>query len=163
MEKKDQIIDNFKNAIKSTVRSISNLKELDVSFDGGTNNNENCISLPKLDGIDKIDIVKARAIADAKALKLKHCNKSIFRNFEPKGEIAKSLYEIAEKIRCEKIGSEKYIGIKKNLETYYEYQNKEKQKTQSKILNYFENYLKVNILEINKNESYNEFKELKKN
>ncbi len=162
MEKKDQIIDNFKNAIKSTVRSISNLKELDVSFDGGTNNNENCVSLPKLDGITKIDIVKARAIADAKALKLKHSNKSIFRNFEPKGEVAKSLYEIAEKIRCEKIGSEKYIGIKKNLETYYEYQNKEKQKTQSKILNYFENYLKVNILEINKNEGYNEFKELKK-
>ena len=38
MEKKDQIIDNFKNAIKSTVRSISNLKELDVNFDGGVEN-----------------------------------------------------------------------------------------------------------------------------
>ena len=35
MEKKDQIIDNFKNAIKSTVRSISNIKELDVNFDVG--------------------------------------------------------------------------------------------------------------------------------
>ena len=162
MEKKDQIIDNFKNAIKSTVRSISNLKELDVNFDGGAKNNENCISLPKLDEVDKLDVIKTRAIADGEALKLRHSNKNIFRNFEPKGEVAKSLYEIAEKIRCEKIGSEKYSGIKKNLKTYYEYQNKENHKTQSKILKYFENYLKVNILEINKNEDYNEFKELKK-
>ena len=162
MEKKDQIIDNFKNAIKSTVRSISNLKELDVNFDGEVKNSENCISLPKLDEVDKMDVIKTRAIADGEALKLRHSNKNIFRNFEPKGEVAKSLYEIAEKIRCEKIGSEKYSGIKKNLKTYYEYQNKENHKTQSKILKYFENYLKVNILEINKNEDYNEFKELRK-
>ena len=48
------------------------------------------------------------------------------------------------------------------MKTYYEYQNKENHKTQSKILKYFENYLKENILEINKNEDYNEFKELRK-
>ncbi len=162
MEKKDQIIDNFKNAIKSTVRSISNLKELDVNFDGVAGNNENCISLPKFDDIDKMVVVRTRAIADGEALKLRHSNKSIFRNFEPKGEVAKSLYKMAEKIRCEKIGSEKYGGIKKNLKTYYKYQNKEKQKTESKILKYFENYLKENILQINKNEDFNEFKELKK-
>ncbi len=162
MEKKDQIIDNFKNAIKSTVRSISNIKELDVNFDGVADNNENCISLPKLDEIDKMVVVKTRAIADGEALKLRHSNKNIFRNFEPKGEVAKSLYKLAEKIRCEKIGSEKYGGIKKNLKTYYKYQNREKQKTESKILKYFENYLKENILQINKNEDSNEFKELKK-
>ena len=162
MEKKDQIIDNFKNAIKSTVRSISNIKELDVNFDGVANNNDNCISLPKLDEIDKMVVVKTRAIADGEALKLRHSNKKIFRNFEPKGEVAKSLYKIAEKIRCEKIGSEKYGGIKKNLKTYYKYQNKEKHKTESKILKYFENYLKENILEINKNEEFNEFKEFKR-
>ena len=162
MEKKDQIIDNFKNAIKSTVRSISNIKELDVNFDGVANNNDNCISLPKLDEMDKMVVVKTRAIADGEALKLRHSNKKIFRNFEPKGEVAKSLYKIAEKIRCEKIGSEKYGGIKKNLKTYYKYQNKEKHKTESKILKYFENYLKENILEINKNEEFNEFKEFKR-
>ena len=162
MEKKDQIIDNFKNAIKSTVRSISNIKELDVNFDGVAGNNENCISLPKFDEIDKMVVVRTRAIADGEALILRHSNKSIFRNFEPKGEVAKSLYKMAEKIRCEKIGSEKYGGIKKNLKTYYKYQNKEKQKTESKILKYFENYLKENILQINKNEDFNEFKELKK-
>ena len=94
MEKKDQIIDNFKNAIKSTVRSISNLKELDVNFDGGAKNNENCISLPKLDEVDKLDVIKTRAIADGEALKLRHSNKNIFRSFEPKGEVAKSLYKI---------------------------------------------------------------------
>ena len=60
-----------------------------------------------------MDVIKTRAIADGEALKLRHSNKNIFRNFEPKGEVAKSLYEIAEKIRCEKIGSEKYGGIKK--------------------------------------------------
>ena len=118
MEKKDQIIDNFKNAIKSTVRSISNIKELDVNFDGVAGNNENCISLPKFDQIDKMVVVRTRAIADGEALKLRHSNKSIFRNFEPKGEVAKSLYKMAEKIRCEKIGSEKYGCIKKNLKTY---------------------------------------------
>ena len=61
-------------------------------------------------------VVRTRAIADGEALILRHSNKSIFRNFEPKGEVAKSLYKMAEKIRCEKIGSEKYGGIKKKFE-----------------------------------------------
>ena len=35
--------------------------------------------------------------------------------FKPKGEIAESLYQIAEKIRYEKIGSDEFKGVKANL------------------------------------------------
>ena len=35
MEKKQQIIENFKSAIKSTARSVSNIKNLEVNYKSG--------------------------------------------------------------------------------------------------------------------------------
>ena len=60
-----------------------------------------------------------RAIADSKSLKVRFSDKEILKKFEPKGVISKKLYEISEKIRCEKIGTDYFKGIKKNIERYY--------------------------------------------
>ena len=43
----------------------------------------------------------------------------IFKTFEPNGDTSKKLYNIAEKIRYEILGSKEFGGIKKNIQKYY--------------------------------------------
>ena len=62
--------------------------------------------------------------------------------------MAKKLYEIAEKIRCEKIGSDEFLGVKKNLKNFYNKTESKNINTQlGKITLYFENYLKKRLFE----------------
>ena len=59
-------------------------------------------------------------MADSKSLRLRFSNKTTFKRYEPDGKISKKLYNISEKIRCEKIGSSYFKGIKSNIETFYQ-------------------------------------------
>ena len=71
MSKKDQIIEHFKTAISSTVKSISGNSKLEVSF--GTNDNLediNKIKLPEIEA-NQINFLKSRAFADSASLKIK--------------------------------------------------------------------------------------------
>ena len=58
----------------------------------------------------------------------------------PKGTMAKSLYAIAEKIRYEKIGSDKLKGVKNNITQCYENKFKNKKieeiKTEADVSNF---------------------------
>ena len=63
---------------------------------------------------------------------------------------AKRLYEIAEKIRYEALGTKEYKGIKSNLVNYYKNQ-KSTENRQDKIFLEFENYLRNEIF-VNKKE-----------
>ena len=121
MDKKEDLLENFKTAIKSTIKTISNVEDVQVVF--GNQNPEKdklTIKLPELEDINnKINYVKTRAIADSEALKIRYSNNKILKNFEPDGNQAKKLYSIAEKIRYEKIGSIKFKGIKDNIHNYY--------------------------------------------
>ena len=107
MEKKTEILENFKTAISSTVKSLSNSESVEVSFgDQKTQSQKNFIRLPELEKInDKINYNQVRAIADSESLRLRLSDKETLKLYEPKGNISKKLYKIAEKIRCEKIGS----------------------------------------------------------
>ena len=167
MDKKEDFLQTFKTAIVSTVKSISNLDSVDVVF-GNQNGDEKklIIRLPEVDNINnKVDYIKARALADSEALKIRYSNKKILKNYEPKGEISKKLYSIAEKIRYEKIGSLKFKGIKGNIHNYYNkrLQDLDFSKNQNKIVEAFENYLRVNILNLkNDKDIEKEFKPFKK-
>ena len=66
------------------------------------------------------DFTNLRAFADSEALKIKYTDKKIYLKNEPEGTVGKSLYAIAEKVRYEKIGSDKLKGIKINLTICYE-------------------------------------------
>ena len=106
MEKKNQILDNFKTAISSTVKTISNSEDVEVSF-GNKNlkSEKNSIELPELEEINnKVNYDQVRALADSESLRLRFSDKKTLKLYEPKGNISKKLYKIAEKIRCEKIG-----------------------------------------------------------
>ena len=108
-----------------------------------------------------------RAKADSEALRLKYSNEDIFNTYKPKGKMAEELYEIAEKIRYEKIGSDTFKGIKENLAENYK-ENKKNTKNEENIsenlsAKTFEDYLRSLFFEVEKNKNYTKnIKESKK-
>ncbi len=164
MQKKEEILENFKTAIKSTLRSISNKDDIEVSFSGyEVTTDGKSIKLPEIDQTkNKINFIQTRAQADSESLKLKHSNFKIYKEFEPSGNKAKKLYQIAEKIRYESIGIKEYKGIKENLLNYYS--NRIPIQNKSEIIyEAFENYLRkefFNFKDTNKKD--NELEKFKK-
>ena len=118
VENKKEKLEDFKTAISSTVRSISNSQKIEISFGNQISNSENStIKLPELSQINnKLNFEEIRAIADSKSLNLRFSNNKTYKKYEPKGNISRKLYKISEKIRCEKIGTSYFKGIKNNIE-----------------------------------------------
>jgi cobaltochelatase CobT len=168
MEKKVEIVENFKKAITSTVKSIIGDQNIDVIFGSETTKkNIAVINLPNIQNIDsKIDYIKTRALADSEALKLRCSDINIYNSFEPQGNISKLLYSIAEKIRYENIGSSYYKGIKENLNQYYKIKSKQKkdnEKNDYEFVDAFENYLRNKIFKLGNNkEIENKYKKYNK-
>ena len=110
----DNNLEKIKNALQSTAKALArkNIKEKKEKF--------NTISPPQLFSLkNKEEIIEARVTLDSQALKIKYNDEKISKKNEPVGQISKSLYKIAEKIRYEKIGSEQYDGVKKNINDFY--------------------------------------------
>ena len=156
MENKKEQLEDFKTAISSTVRSLSNLQKIEVSFGNQiSKNDENSIKLPDIvHDQKKFNFEAIRAIADSKSLSIRFSDKEILKKYEPKGNISKKLYEISEKIRCEKIGTSYFKGVKNNIEKFYRNRVSELdfKKNEDKIVESFENYLRVKFLDF-KNEN----------
>ena len=81
MEKKTEIIEHFQTAISSTVKSLSNLENISVSFGNqNTKTEKNLIKLPDIEKTNnKINYTKIRAVADSESLKLRFSNKKTSR------------------------------------------------------------------------------------
>ena len=155
MEKKSEILENFKTAIGSTVKSLSNAENIEISF-GNQNlkSEKTLIRLPELESSNKgINFNQIRALADSESLKLRFSNTETYKKYEPEGNISKKLYKIAEKIRFEKIGSEQFKGVKNNIEKYYKERvnSLDLKSSEDKIIESFENYLRVKFLELENN------------
>ena len=150
MQKKEEILENFKTAIKSTIKSISNKEDIEISFGGQDIFSENNkLKLPEINEFqNRINFDLTRAIADSESLKLRYSNKKVLKSFEPTGSKAKKLYQIAEKIRYETLGIREYQGIKDNLINYYS-NVKPSQNKQEDIYFAFENYLRKEFFELN--------------
>ncbi len=151
MEKKSEILEIFKTAIGSTVKSLSNSENVEVSF--GNQNSQsknNSVKLPEIEQINnKINYSQIRALADSKSLKLRFSDYKTFKSYEPEGNISRKLYKIAEKIRCEKLGSDQFKGVKNNLEKYYleRTSSLDLKNSEEKIVESFENYLRVKFFD----------------
>ena len=107
-------LEKIKNALQSTAKALArkNIKEKKEKF--------NTINPPQLFSLkNKEEIIEARVTLDSQALKIKYNDEKISKKNEPVGQISKSLYKIAEKIRYEKIGCEQYDGVKKNINAFY--------------------------------------------
>ncbi len=156
MDNKKEKLEDFKTAISSTVKSISNSQKIEVSFGNEIiKSDKNLIKLPAIDQLNnKLNYEEIRAVADSKSLQIRFSNEKTLKKYEPKGNISKKLYNISEKIRCEKIGTNYFKGIKNNIEKFYQKRisGLDLKSSEDKILESFENYLRVKFLDF-KNES----------
>ncbi|MDC1151394.1 cobalamin biosynthesis protein CobT [Pelagibacteraceae bacterium] len=156
MENKKEKLEDFKTAISSTVRSISNSEKIEVSFGNQAPKSEkNSIKLPELNQINnKLNFDEIRAIADSKSLNFRFSDDKTFKEHEPVGNISKRLYKISEKIRCEKIGTSYFKGVKNNIEKFYQERlsGLDLKSSEDKIIESFENYLRTKFLDF-KNDS----------
>ena len=151
MENKKEKLEDFKTAISSTVKSLANSEKIEVSFGNQNPKSEkNSIKLPDINQTNnKINYEEIRAIADSKSLRYRFSNKHTLLKYQPKGNISRKLYQISEKIRCEKIGSSYFKGVKSNIEKFY--QNRiaglDLKSSEDKIVESFENYLRTKFLD----------------
>ena len=121
MDEKELIKERFEAAISSAVKVISEQFDLEVKFGNNINKKKDLLNLPEVANFRSLqDFTNLRAFADSEALKIKYMVKKIYHENEPKGTMAKALYAIAEKIRYEKIGSDKLKGVKNNITQCYE-------------------------------------------
>ena len=117
--KEDTFKEQFKQALMSTAKVISEDYKLDVK------KIDKDLSSKKIDFFDvtnlsnKNDFIRLRAEADSGALKKKFSNKKIFNKNLPNNPSCKSLYNIAEKIRYEVLGGKMLKGVGKNLSENY--------------------------------------------
>ena len=155
MENKKEKIADFKAAISSTVRSLSNSEKIEVSFgNDSSKSGKNSIRLPELSPLNnKLNYNQIRAIADSKSLRHRFSDPKTFKQYEPKGNISKQLYKISEKIRCEKIGTSYFKGVKNNIQTFYQERvnGLDLKNSEDKIVESFENYLRTKFLNFENN------------
>ena len=161
MEKKDLHLQDFKQALISTIKSISETSDCNINFGKKIKKDDKNACLPEIEKLEKIqDYLKFRAQADSEALRLKYSSTEVFNAHRPKGDNANKLYEIAEKIRYEKIGSDKFKGIKKNLSEIY----KNKRNKTNLIEDVFDSYLRSILFETkDAKSSDSKIKKFKKN
>ena len=122
--KENSLKEKFKLALISTAKVISDDYKLDLK-NKDKNLNSKSQNFLEIDNLtSKNDFIRLRAAADSQALKKKFSNIKIYNKNLPTNTTCRSLYEIAEKIRYETLGSRMLKGIKKNLsEDYYRKNN----------------------------------------
>ena len=127
MDEQELLKERFKSAVTSAIKTISEDFDIEVKFGDNSPSKKNTLNLPELGNLKKMqDFTNLRAFADSEALKIKYTNSKIYLENEPSGAMGKTLYAIAEKIRYEKIGSNKLKGIKNNITQYFENKLKDK-------------------------------------
>ncbi len=159
MDEQEFLKEKFKSAVSSAVKAISENFDLEIKFDNNLASKKNSLNLPEIVNLKKLqDFTNLRAFADSEALKIKYNNEKIYIKNEPKGTIGKALYAIAEKIRYEKIGSDKLKGVKNNITQCYENKFKDKKIEEIQtdadvpITDAFELYLRSHFFKIKQNE-----------
>ena len=117
--KENNFKEQFKQALISTARVISEDYNKDLSKKD-KNLSEKKIDLFEITNLSgKNDFIKLRAEADSNALKKRFSDTKIFNRNLPNNPSSKSLYNLAEKIRYEILGTKMLKGIKKNLTENY--------------------------------------------
>ena len=119
MKKDENIKEKFKQALISTVKAISEDFNNSTSLEQKNNSSKN-YNFFELDNLNnKYDFLKFRAETDSEALKRKFSNKKIYLKNLPNKPTLKTLYNISERIRYEKLGTKILQGVSKNLINNY--------------------------------------------
>ncbi len=156
MKKEDNFKEQFKQALISTIKVISEEYKIDSNIKKNqSSNNYNFFELDNLN--NKQDYTNLRAETDSEALKRKFSDKLIYNKNLPKNNTCRSLYDVSEKIRYEILGTKMLKGISKNLRENYINKISLKRKDQLKskedvnISEAFELYMLKNFFNIHLN------------
>jgi cobaltochelatase CobT len=154
--KQTDLKERFRIALSSTAKVISDDIQLDKrSIESKKPKHYNTIEIDKLS--NKSDFIRLRAEIDSAALKKKFSNDVIYKKNLPTNASYKSLYDIAEKIRCEVLGGKMLKGIEKNFHENYlqiiDNKKKDSLKTKKDVLitEAFELYMLKNFHKIELN------------
>jgi len=156
MKKDDNLREQFKQALISTIKVISEEYKTDTNVKKNlSSNNYNFFELDNLSS--KQDYTSLRAETDSEALKRKFSNKLVYNKNLPKNNTCRSLYDVSEKIRYEILGSKMLKGISRNLKENYINKISLKRKDQLKnkedvnVSEAFELYMLKNFFKIDLN------------
>jgi cobaltochelatase CobT len=118
-KKENSFKEQFKQALISTAKVISDDYKIDIKKIDKNLSSKTIDFLDTTNLLNKHDFIKLRAESDSSALEKKFSDKEIFNRNLPNNKSCKSLYNIAEKIRYEILGSKMLKGIEKNLSENY--------------------------------------------
>ena len=155
MNKEDNFKEQFKQALISTAKVISDDYRPNINKKNSSSKNLDFFELDNLD--NRHNFIRLRAETDSGALKKKFSNKEIYKKNLPINSSYRSLYDIAEKIRYELLGSKMLKGISKNFNENYNQKISLKRKDQLKnkddvnVVEAFELYMLKNFLNIKLN------------
>ena len=114
---KEYLIENFKKSIKSTVKAISNKKDVNIQFGNDEDNKSNNISLSPIsfnESLSNKEIIRGES--DSASLVERYHNPKIHKEFLPSDKFHQKIFNELEYLRCEIIGSNKMRGVKKNID-----------------------------------------------
>ena len=155
MNKEDNFKEQFKQALISTAKVISDDYRPNINKKNSSSKNLDFFELDNLS--NRHNFIRLRAETDSGALKKKFSNKEIYKKNLPINSSYRSLYAISEKIRYELLGSKMLKGISKNFNENYNQKISLKRKDQLKnkddvnVVEAFELYMLKNFLNIKLN------------
>ena len=148
--------EKFRLALTSTAKVISD--DFDLKNKLSEDDKKKDSDSIQIDDLTKpSDFIKLRAETDSSALKKRFSDETIYKKNLPSNTSSRSLYNIAEKIRYEALGSKMLKGIEKNFQQNYSHIINTKRKDQLKtkedvsVTEAFELYMLKNFHQIELN------------
>ena len=114
----DNPADPFKKALAEATRVLADDPDLSITYTVEPSGlSKDILRLPQVSRrMKREDILKARGIADALALKRKYHNNVTHKKYTPIGDMAISLYDSMETARCEAMGAREMPGTATNID-----------------------------------------------
>ena len=126
--------DEFQKSIESTVKAISEKKNLNIYFGDTKNNNKSDIILPVINRSSELsDIKKIRGMSDSASLIKKYHDNNLHKKLSPSKEDHKLIFDELENMRCEVLGSFAMPGVKKNISEFSEVDAIDKKNNATKV------------------------------
>lgn len=114
----DNPADPFKKALAEATKVLADDSELNVSYSVDPSGlSGDAMRLPQISRrMTREEVLRARGIADALALRHKYHNAKTHARYVPPGSMARDIYEAMETARCEAVGARAMPGTASNID-----------------------------------------------
>jgi cobaltochelatase CobT len=122
MQKPENPVEPFKRAVTAAMRAIARDPELAVTFgnEGAAPSGGKARLPTPTRELASGEVANVRGSGDAVALWHRYHDQRTHAMFRPQGAVARAVYEAAEQARVEALGSNRMLGVSKNLDTMLE-------------------------------------------